>query len=93
MEFTIVKHNAALNGFNEWELNDKAAVAIVAQAVWGMARNLCPDRERASIAVVAALIILFSTWSVAQIGAFADPIWIMASSPYPVNIQSCSLAM
>src|ERR1700674_627107 len=25
------------------------AVAIVAQAVWGMARNLCPDRERASI--------------------------------------------
>ena len=29
------------------------AVAIVAQAVWGMARSLCPDRERASIAVVA----------------------------------------
>src|SRR5262245_25803252 len=28
------------------------AVAIVAQAVWGMARNLCPDRERASIAAV-----------------------------------------
>jgi chromate transporter len=45
------------------------AVAIVAQAVWGMARTLCPDRERASIAVVAALIILFSTSSVAQIGA------------------------
>jgi chromate transporter len=45
------------------------AVAIVAQAVWGMARNLCPDRERASIAVVAALIILFSTSPVAQIGA------------------------
>ena len=47
------------------------AVAIVAQAVWGMARTLCPDRERASIAVVAALIILFSTSSVAQIGAIA----------------------
>jgi chromate transporter len=45
------------------------AVAIVAQAVWGMARTLCPDRERASIAVVAALIILFSTSSVTQIGA------------------------
>src|SRR5256884_3411141 len=41
------------------------AVAIVAQAVWGMARTLCPDRERASIAVAAALIILFSTSSVA----------------------------
>jgi chromate transporter len=47
------------------------AVAIVAQAVLGMARTLCPDRERASIAVVAALIILFSTSSIAQIGAIA----------------------
>ena len=47
------------------------AVAIVAQAVWGMARTLCPDRQRASIAVVAALIILFSTASVAQIAAIA----------------------
>jgi chromate transporter len=45
------------------------AVAIVAQAVWGMARTLCPDRERGSIAVVAALIVLLSMSSVAQIGA------------------------
>ena len=27
------------------------AVAVVAQAVWGMAKNLCPDRERRAIAV------------------------------------------
>ena len=47
------------------------AVAIVAQAVWGMARTLCPDRERASIATVVAVIILFSSSSVAQIGAIA----------------------
>jgi chromate transporter len=47
------------------------AVAIVAQAVWGMARTLCPDRERATIAVVVALIILFRSSSVAQIGAIA----------------------
>jgi len=45
------------------------AVAIVAQAVWGMARTLCPDRERASIAAVAALVVLFSTSSLAQIAA------------------------
>jgi chromate transporter len=43
------------------------AVAIVAQAVWGMARSLCPDWQRAAIAVVAGLIILFSTSSAAQI--------------------------
>jgi chromate transporter len=47
------------------------AVAIVAQAVWGMARSLCPDRERASIAAIAALIILFSSVSIAQVGAIA----------------------
>jgi chromate transporter len=47
------------------------AVAIVAQAVWGMARTLCPDRKRASIALVATLIILFSGSSVAQIAALA----------------------
>jgi chromate transporter len=45
------------------------AVAIVAQAVWGMARSLSPDRERASISAVAALIILFSPSSLAQITA------------------------
>lgn len=27
------------------------AVAVVAQAVWGMARTLCPDRKRAGIAM------------------------------------------
>ncbi|HTY77627.1 MAG TPA: chromate efflux transporter [Candidatus Bathyarchaeia archaeon] len=45
------------------------AVAIVAQAVWGMARNLCPDRERASIAGVAALIVLLSASAFSQLGA------------------------
>ena len=35
-----------------------AAVAVVAQAVWGMSRNLAPDRPRATIAVVAAIVAL-----------------------------------
>lgn len=47
------------------------AVAIVAQAVGGMARTLCPDKQRASIAVVITLIMLFSDASAAQIGAIA----------------------
>jgi chromate transporter len=61
------------------------AVAIVAQAVWGMARTLCPDRERASIAVVAALIVLFSTSFVAQIGAILwggiAGLWLCRAAP------------
>jgi chromate transporter len=42
-----------------------AAVAIVAQAVWGMGKSLAPDRSRASIAVLSAIIILLwsSAWS------------------------------
>jgi chromate transporter len=45
------------------------AVAVVAQAVWGMARNLCPDRERATIAVAAALLTLAVPSASGQIGA------------------------
>ena len=45
------------------------AVAIVAQAVWGMARSLCPDRTRAAIAAAATLIMLSAPSSAAQIGA------------------------
>jgi chromate transporter len=61
------------------------AVAIVAQAVWGMARTLCPDRERASIAVIAALVILFSTSSVSQIAAILlggiAGLWLCRAGP------------
>jgi chromate transporter len=45
------------------------ALAVVAQAVWGMARTLCPDRRRASIACVAALLILLIPSPAIQIGA------------------------
>jgi chromate transporter len=47
------------------------AVAIVGQAVWSMARTLCPDWQRASVAVIAALIILFAASSAAQIATIA----------------------
>jgi len=45
------------------------AVAVVAQAVWGMARSLCPDRERATIAVAAAILALAVPSAPGQIGA------------------------
>lgn len=45
------------------------AVAIVAQAVWGMARNLCPDRKRATIALAAVLIVMAVSGSLGQIAA------------------------
>ncbi|MER7798676.1 chromate efflux transporter [Microbacterium sp. NPDC096154] len=45
------------------------AVAIVAQAVLGMARTLTPDRVRAAIAALAATCALLLAGSVGQIGA------------------------
>jgi chromate transporter len=43
------------------------AVAIVAQAVMGMARSLCPDRVRATIATVALIVMLIAPWSIFQV--------------------------
>lgn len=45
------------------------AVAIVAQAVWGMARTLAPDRARASIALVALVIVTLVSGAAGQIAA------------------------
>lgn len=45
------------------------AVAIVAQAVWGMAKNLCPDRERAMIAVGAVAMLAFLPGAFGMVGA------------------------
>jgi chromate transporter len=43
------------------------AVAVVAQAVWGMATSLCPDRPRATIAIMAAIAILLWPVAIGQI--------------------------
>ncbi|MBV8590661.1 MAG: chromate efflux transporter [Acetobacteraceae bacterium] len=45
------------------------AVAIVAQAVLGMARNLCPDRQRASIAALALILMTAVPGAIGQVGA------------------------
>jgi chromate transporter len=62
------------------------AVAVVAQAVVGMARSLCPDRARASIACAALVIVLLGGGSVAQIlaivgGALAGLALCRGSAP------------
>lgn len=45
------------------------AVAVVAQAVWGMAKTLCPDRQRATIALGALLIVIAVSGAIGQIAA------------------------
>lgn len=45
-----------------------AAVAVVANAIWSMAGKLCPERERALIALASATVLL----------VLADPFWQVA---------------
>jgi chromate transporter len=43
------------------------AVAVVAQAVWGMTRTLTPDRSRAAIALAAMVVVIVAAGSFGQI--------------------------
>jgi chromate transporter len=47
------------------------AVAVVAQAVWSMARTLCPDRRRAALALASACLMLVAGGARMQIAALA----------------------
>jgi chromate transporter len=47
------------------------AVAVVAQAVLGMARTLCPDARRATIAVVAITLVALLPITIGQLAAIA----------------------
>jgi chromate transporter len=60
-------HNALHSGWLHGLM--VAAVAVVAQAVLTMMRSLTPDRARATLAVVAAIIVMALPSAVAQIGA------------------------
>ncbi len=81
------------------------AVAIVAQAVWGMSRTLCPDRPRAAVAVAGALLALLlpTAWGqVVAIGVAGLAGWLFLSAPavagaralaYPVSRTQGWLAL
>lgn len=48
-----------------------AAVAVVAQAVWGMARSLCTDTARVTFAVAAACVLLVNSNVLLQVAILA----------------------
>lgn len=59
------------------------AVAVVAQAVWGMARNLTPDAQRFSLAVGASVIAMLFPTALGQVaailaGAVVGILWLGA---------------
>jgi chromate transporter len=65
------------------------AVAVVAQAIWGMSRTLTPDRARAGIALAATAIVVFFAGSFGQIAAIAfgacAGLWLCRGDVAPVS--------
>ena len=73
------------------------AVAVVAQAVWGMARSLCTDAKRITIMVLAtcAVLLMPSVWS--QVGvilaaglaglALFKPTPLVSHEPLPIQLS------
>ena len=59
------------------------AVAVVAQAVWGMARSLCPDAPRTSLMAVAACAVLWwsSAWAQVLVLALAALVGLWTLAP------------
>ena len=64
-----------------------AAVAVVALAVWGMARSLASDRARATIAIVSAFCALLWPTGVGQVAIIAAAalvgLWLLPTSAAP----------
>jgi chromate transporter len=81
------------------------AVAVVAQAVWGMAQTLAPDRERAGIAVAAVIIVVFLAGSFGQVAAIVvgglAGLWLCRGDPatpighltFPVSRPAAAAAL
>lgn len=68
--FGIAKYQADLNA--GWLHSLKVvAVAVVAQAIWGMGTKLCPDKERITIATFACLATLLYPNAWIQVGIIA----------------------
>lgn len=62
-----------------------AAVAVVAQAVWGMARNLCPDATRLTLMAASACVALLAAyvWTQMAIIAVAAVLGVWLGKPPP----------
>ena len=70
------------------------AVAVVAFALWGMARTLTPDRTRITIAVIAAAVALTTGGIAAQLAVIAGGavlgLFILRAPERPANAESIS---
>ncbi|HJW23434.1 MAG TPA: chromate efflux transporter [Rhodocyclaceae bacterium] len=72
------------------------AVAVVAQALWGMGKSLCPDRLRATVAVAAAAFVTWIPGAAGQVavivaGGLAGWLWLSPAGTLPHSPLSVRL--
>ena len=68
-----------------WLTGLKAAVAVVAQAVMGMAKSIVTDRLRAAVALAAFLIVLLVPHPAAQVGAIVAGMLVASFALSPID--------
>jgi chromate transporter len=88
---TSVLHTAIVSGVLHGLM--VVAVAVVAQAVWGMARTLCPDRARATIAILATMVTLLLPAGIIQVAIIAVSgligwLWLKSGDTTPIPSSS-----
>ena len=96
--FAMLLSSSGLGNAGGWLHGLKVvAVAVVAQALWGMGKSLCPDRARASIAVAGAVFVswipgMWGQVGVIATGGLAGAFWLrpateLPQSPIPVRLR------
>jgi len=96
--FGLIVHGLGGAATGSWLHGLKVvAVAVVAQALWGMGRNLCPDRARATIAALAAVVLTLFPGVPGQIGVIVAGgivgwLWLspgaeLPHSPFPLRLR------
>ncbi len=84
--FALVLIHSQAETLGNWLQGLKVvAVAVVAQALWGMGKSLCPDRERVTLAVLAALLMIWipgvsGQLSAMVLGGLAGWFWLGGGS-------------
>lgn len=96
--FALLLTGGVLGSAGPWLHGLKVvAVAVVAQALWGMGKTLCPDRSRASVAVAGAVFALWLPGVGGQIGVIVaggmlGRFWLRTTtelphSPFPMRVR------
>lgn len=95
--FGFLLINTQMDALGNWLQGLKVvAVAVVAQALWGMGKSLCPDRQRVTLAALAALLMIWIPGVAGQLtamvlGGLVGWLWLGDDSTGSADLPSSAL--